>query len=210
MFGQPYAQVARYLGATAITTILCASAAQAQPAREADYALPAQSLARSLRDVSVRSGTSVIAPSDLVSGRQAPALRGRYGPRQAVEALLQGTGLRVTIVGDALVVSRADTTAESSVASPPEQIAESEPIIVTGSNLRGTQPTSPLITISRREIDLSGATSADQLMRTVPQNTSGGVNKENSNVILRDQDVTDHGAGINLRGLGQRATYRPS
>jgi len=206
MFGQPYVQVARWLGATALTTILCATAAQAQPAREADYALPAQALARSLREVSVRSGTSIIAPSTLVAGRQAPPLRGRYGARQAVEALLQGTGLRVAIIGDALVVSRAGATAERDVASPPQQVAESEPIIVTGTNIRGAQPTSPLITISRREIEQSGATSVDELMRTLPQNTQGGVNKESFGLPLPDNDPTDHGAGLNLRGLGQRAT----
>lgn len=206
MFGQPYAQVARYLGATAITTILCASAAQAQPAREADYALPAQSLARSLRDVSVRSGTSVIAPSDLVSGRQAPPLRGRFGARQAVEALLQDSGLRVTVVGDALVVSRAGATAESSVASPPEQVAESEPIIVTGSNIRGGQSTSPVIVLGRDDIDQTGATSVEQIMRTVPQNSQSGVNQENFGVTGAGVDPTEHGAGLNLRGLGQRAT----
>lgn len=206
MFGQPYVQVARWLGATAITTILCATAAQAQPAREADYALPAQALARSLREVSIRSGTSVIAPSDLVAGRRAPALRGRYGARQALEVLLQGTGLRVTIVGDALVVSLAGATAEGDVASPPQQVAESEPIIVTGTNIRGGEPTSPLITITRQDIERTGATSVDELMRTIPQNTQGGVNKETFGLPTPDQDPTDHGSGLNLRGLGQRAT----
>lgn len=206
MFGQPYVQVARWFGATAITTILCATAAQAQPAREANYALPAQALARSLREVSVRSGTSVIAPSDLVAGRQAPPLRGRFGARQAVEALLQGTGLRVTIVGDALVVSRPGATAEGTTVSPPPQVAESDPIIVTGTNLRGAQPTSPIIVLRREDIDASGSTSIEQLMGKVPQNAQNGVNRENFRAVGAGADPTEHGAGLNLRGLGQRAT----
>jgi len=206
MFDQPYAQVARWAGATAITTILCASAAQAQPVREADYALPAQALAHSLREVSVRSGTSVIAPSELVAGRQAPPLRGRFGARQAVEALLQGTGLRVRIVGDALVVTRAGATAEGEIASPAEQVPESEPIIVTGTNIRGGQPTSPVIVLGRDDIADSGATSVEQLMRKVPQNNQSGINQENFLVVGAGADPTEHGAGLNLRGLGQRAT----
>lgn len=205
MLGQPFAQVARWSGATAITTILCATAAQAQPAREADYALPAQELARSLREVSARSGTSIIAPSDLVAGRRAPPLRGRYGSRQAVEALLQGSGLRVTIVGDALVVSRAGSSAEGDVA-PAARLAESEPIIVTGSNLRGGQPTSPVIVLRREQIEASGASSVEQLMAKVPQNAQTGVNRENFRVVGAGADPTEHGAGLNLRGLGQRAT----
>jgi iron complex outermembrane receptor protein len=205
MFGEPYSQVAHFLGATAITTVLCASAAKAQPAREADYALPAQSLSRSLRDVSVRSGTSVIAPSELVAGRRAPPLRGRYGARQAVEALLQGSELRVTNVGDSLVVSRADSLSDQTVAAA-SQVAESEPIIVTGSNLRGAQPTSPITVLRREQIEASGASSVEQLMAKVPQNAQTGVNRENFRVTGAGADPTEHGAGLNLRGLGQRAT----
>jgi iron complex outermembrane receptor protein len=191
------------LAATSI--VAPATQAQAQPIREMDYALPAQDLSRSLREVSVRSGASVIAPAQLVAGRRAPPLRGRYGARQAIEALLQGSGLRVTPVGDALVIS-ALTALPGEGAPPPLDLTETQSIVVTGTNLRGTQPTSPLVVIGRREIDQTGATSVDQLMRIVPQNTQGGVNRENSNVIRPDSDVTDHGAGLNLRGLGQRAT----
>jgi iron complex outermembrane recepter protein len=205
MFGQPYSQVARWLGATAITTMTCATAAQAQPVREADYALPAQELARSLRDISARSGTSIIAPSELVTGRRALPLRGRYGARQAVEALLQGTGLRVTSVGDALVVSRNAASPEGAAAAA-AQLPESEPIVVTGSNLRGAQPTSPVIVLRREQIEASGAISVEQLMAKMPQNAQTGVNRENFRVTGAGADPTEHGAGLNLRGLGQRAT----
>ena len=108
MFDQPFARAGRLLGVAAIATALCATAAQAQPAREADYALPAQELASSLREIALRSGVSVIAPGELVSGKQAPPLNGRYAPRRAIDLLLQGSGLRASLVGDALVISRAD------------------------------------------------------------------------------------------------------
>jgi iron complex outermembrane recepter protein len=205
MLDQPFAQVARWLGATAVTTMICASAAQAQPGGEADYSLPAQELARSLREVAVRSRVSVIAPSDLVAGRRAPPLRGRYAARQAVEALLHGSGLRVTIVGDALVVNRADPSPVTADSSEP-QARESDPIIVTGTNLRGAQPTSPVIVIRREDIAASGSNSVEQLMGKLPQNSQNGVNRENVNVVGAGADPTEHGAGLNLRGLGQRAT----
>ena len=206
MLGQPILPVAHWLGATAIATVLCASAAQAQPAREAEYSLPAQELARSLREVSVRSGVSVIAPSDLVEGRQAPPLRGSFTAREAVERLIEGSGLSVENVGDALVIRPAAAGQQTVGAAFEIEAAEEEPIVVTGTNIRGAQPTSPVITITREEIDRTGATSVDELMRTVPQNTQGGVNKEGFALPLPDRDPTDHGAGLNLRGLGQRAT----
>lgn len=203
MFDQPNMQVARWLGATAISTIAFATAAPAQPARAADYALPAQELARSLRDVSIRSGTSVIAPSDLVAGRQARPLRGRFNAREAVEALLQGTGLRVTVVGDALVVSLGDSAEGGGTG---EQRAEADPIVVTGTNLRGGQQTSPIIVLGRAEIEASGTSSVEQLMGKLPQNAQNGVNRENFRAVGAGADPTEHGAGLNLRGLGQRAT----
>jgi iron complex outermembrane receptor protein len=190
--------------AVAAATMICASPAAAQSTQQVDYALPAQPLSSSLRDVSVRSSTSIIAPSALVGGRRAPPLRGRYIPRRAVELLLQGSGLGVSEVGGGLVITRA----EASAGSVPEatDAAESGPIIVTGSNIRGAPPTSPLIAITREDIERTGASSVDELMRTIPQNSQTGVNKENFGLPLPDQDPSDTGAGINLRGLGQRAT----
>ncbi|HTU11570.1 MAG TPA: TonB-dependent receptor [Allosphingosinicella sp.] len=186
---------------TAAAAIFCAAPAAAQPAL--DYALPAQPLSQSLRDVASRSGTNVIAPSDLVGGRQAQALRGRFGPREAVQRLLSGTGLRVSEIDGSLIVMRG---ADSMAAGEEGEGRGAEAIVVTGSNLRGAEPTSPLVRIGREEIDRTGATSAEQLMRRVPQNSQGGVNQENNGIITPDTDVTNHGAGLNLRGLGQRAT----
>lgn len=204
----------RGLGAAApIALATCATAAAAQPIAQS-FDLPAQELSRSLREVSVRTGQSLIAPSELIRGRRAPPLVGAYSAEAAVERLLAGSGLSVRQVDGALVIRSGDdasrgrspaagarTTADDAASG--DAAAE---IVVTGTNLRGARPTAQVLTITREEIDRIGATSADQLMRILPQNTQGGVNKENAGVILPDQDVTDHGAGLNLRGLGQRAT----
>lgn len=196
--------------ASTMAIALYCSPAAAQGAAEHDFNLPAQELARSLREVSVRTGRNLIAPSDLVAGRRAPPLVGRYSADHAVELLLSGSGLVVREVGDALVVASASpgprTGGRIEAAALGESTQDAETIIVTGTNLRGAQPTSPLITITRRDIDRTGATSVDQLMRIVPQNSQSGVNKENSGATVPGQEPTDHGAGLNLRGLGQRAT----
>ena len=196
-----------WVAASALAIGIQASAACAQPGAELDFNLPEQALEQSLREVSIRSGSSVVAASDLLAGRTAPALSGRHTARSAVEMLIAGSGLQVQTVDGALViVPRERTALATNSARQAGSAAEGEEIVVTGTNLRGAQPTSPLITLTREEIDRVGATSVDQLMRILPQNTQGGVNKENSNIVLPDQDVTDHGAGLNLRGLGQRAT----
>ncbi|MDP9424246.1 MAG: TonB-dependent receptor [Pseudomonadota bacterium] len=205
MFDLEFTRAVHWMGATAIAAVLCTTAAHAEPAREADYALPAQELAHSLREVSIRSGISVIAPSELVSGKQAPPLSGRYGARQAVDLLLESSGLRAKLVGDAIVISRADGPAAGASASAP-QPDEAEIIVVTGSHVRGAPPTSPVITLTRRQIEQAAPASVEELMRRLPQNVSSGVAQENFAVTGAGADITDHGAGVNLRGLGQRAT----
>jgi len=196
--------VGSLLAATAI--VATATEAHAQRQDERIYSLPAQDLALSLREVSARSGRGVIAPSALVAGRRAPAVSGRYTAEEAVRMLLAGSGLEVRRVGDSLViVAQGSETAstEPRFAPPPGPEAT---IVVTGTHLRGAPPTSPTIVLTREDIERTGATSAEQLMRRVPQNSQSGVNQETANSTLAGGDSTEHGAGLNLRGLGQRAT----
>lgn len=170
------------LAATAIAAT--ATQAQAQRLEESDYALPAQGLAQSLREVSVRSGRSVIAPSALVAGRSAPALNGRYNAEGAVGRLLAGSGLAFRSVGDSLVIYE---PAPDSAATEPVQEQDSPGearVVVTGTHLRGAPATSPTIVIGREDIERSGATSVEQLMRRVPQNSQSGVNQETASSTL--------------------------
>lgn len=196
------------LAASSVAAIACVTPADAQAGREEIYSLPAQDLATSLREVATRSGRNIIAPSELVSGRQAPAVAGSFTAEGVVRLLLTGSGLEVHPAGDSLIVAqpvsepvthRSDDRVEAGAAA-------GETIIVTGTNIRGGQSTSQLIVLGRKEIDQSGATSVEQLMRDVPQNMQGGVGQENFRVPGAGADPTEQGAGLNLRGLGQRAT----
>ena len=189
-------------GSALATAVASAPAAQAQEATAIDYELPAQPLESALRAVAIRSATDIVAATDVVAGRQAPPLRGRFTPEEAVRRLLAGTGLRLRRVGPSFVVVGPEGAGTAGGA----EAEDGNPIVVTGTNVRGAQPTSKVLVVRRDDIDRSGATSVDQLMRTVPQNTQGGTNKENSLVVRPDSSTTDHGAGLNLRGLGQRAT----
>src|SRR6266496_482571 len=196
---------AAWIGAAVLLTINSSQAA-AQNSPEYRFELPSMSLSKALREVAVRTGRDLLAPEDLVRGRQAPPLSGEYSAEQAVQKLLEGSGLAYRSVEGTLVVQNPQGQAEGETArpSPGGRPGEASTIVVTGTRIRGGQPTSPVIILTREDIERTGATSVDQLMRTVPQNTQSGVNKENAGIALPDQDVTDHGAGLNLRGLGQR------
>lgn len=205
MFNLPLAPCTRWMGAAAITVALC-TAAQAQPAREADYDLPAQQLAQSLREVSLRSGASVIAPSELVSGKQAPPLKGRYGARQAIDLLLEGSGLRASLVGDALVVSRAAALNERAD-NPGPDTGASETITVTGTRIRGAGSASPVTVTTRRQLEESGISDLAEFTRILPQNYTGGQNRGIAGGGEQGgQQNLNNSATLNLRGLGPDAT----
>ena len=74
---------------------------------------------------------------------------------------------------------------------------ELEEIVVTGTNIRGANnPTVPLITFDRDEIDLSGIGTVQEFVRTIPQNYS----------TTARQSTTGPSTVIDLRGLGSGTT----
>ncbi len=106
-------------------------------------------------------------------------------------------------------------TAESPAAEqqPPQPSTEKEapqgekpvklkPMIVTGSHIPTLeeQPVAPVIRIDREQIDRTGAQTLQEVMRRIPQNTSGSFAENNP------QSFNPGSANVSLRGLGAQAT----
>ncbi|NNG56419.1 TonB-dependent receptor [Sphingomonas paucimobilis] len=181
-----------------------APAAAAQEQRQS-YDLPTQPLARSLREVSMRSGRNIAAPAELLRGRTAPAVRGSYTLPEVVDALLAGSGLVARGVGDGLLIERI----QSSDGGSGGQGAPSDEIVVTGTRIRGATPVgSNLVTLDRKDIDRSGYATTQQILAALPQNFSGGANEGTVGFSVRNNSSTNFGfgSGINLRGLGTTST----
>lgn len=196
-------QSATATAAFALLLLAATSTANAQSPEQFSFNLPAESLSQALKEVAVLTGRNVIAPAELLGNQRAVPLSGTFTAEEAITRLLAGTGLRYRLVEGTLVVERAPF-AEAPTGTLPN--TSTQDIIVTGTHVRGASATSPLIILTRKDIDRTGATAVDELMRTLPQNSESGVNKENSLISLPDVDPSDHGSAINLRGLGQRAT----
>lgn len=191
--------------ALSLSTSVGALAAPASPptadARPAfSFDLPAQPLGRALRAVSLASGRSIAAPAELVDGRTAPALVGRFTPEEALDRLLDGSGLSWHAVGAALIVTRTAAGAGDTISSE---------IVVTGTRVRGVGPIgSNLIAVDRRAIEQSGYATTEQLVGALPQNFSGGANEGTVGFSVRNNANANfgQGSGINLRGLGNNST----
>ncbi|MBO9623967.1 MAG: TonB-dependent receptor [Sphingomonas sp.] len=176
-------------------------AALAQQAARHAYDLPSQPLAAALRSVAAMSGRSIVAPAELLRERIAPPLKGEFTVEEAVTALLVGSGLRYRAIDDGFVIEGVEP------ARQPDLAAEAEPIVVTGSRIRGAVVASPVVSVSEAAIRDAGQSDLGEVARSIPQSFGGGQNPGvGFNVPSSTGGNVGGGASFNLRGLGSDAT----
>lgn len=190
------------VGFVVLAGVACivAPSAHAQQSEMRDYNMESQDLGTAINRLAAASGQQIVVADDLVRGRRAPALRGRFSTEAALSALLERSGLRAAVVGDTLVVQRSDT---------PDKDSRGDDIIVTGTRVRGRGPVgSAVVTIDRKAIDQSGYSTVQQIVQTIPQNFAGGASDGTQGGTLSQSASlnTAYGSSINLRGLGVAST----
>jgi iron complex outermembrane receptor protein len=103
------------------------------------------------------------------------------------------------------------TSSESTSSSPlgTGRSEELEQVVVTGTYIRGVAPSSPVITVTRADIENSGASTAGEVLRELPESFAGGqqstigVNGEGPYQNLAEFNNSD---SANLRGFGSDST----
>lgn len=166
-------------GAAMIALTLAPGAAFANGAKY-NFDIPAQGLSQSLLDLSDRTGAPIVADGALVEGEQAPAIRGRMTPAEALKILLAPAGL--TYERDRATIYRViepQSVVEIPGGASGAQIEKDE-IIVTGTNIRTAShirgaPTdsAPLFTFSQDDIQQSGYRSAEEFIQVQPSSFGG-------------------------------------
>jgi iron complex outermembrane receptor protein len=176
--------------------------AAAQVAVRREFHVPAQSLDVTLRAIALAAHQNVVAPSNLLIGRAAPALQGRYTPAEAVRLVLVGSGLHAERVGDSLIIRAGE-------AGPAIPVTSEAEIVVTGTRIRGAGPVgASVITIDRKAIESSGYATTQQIVQSLPQNFGGGPNEGTTGVAGGSNAGLNvaFGSSVNLRGLGPSST----
>ena len=207
------------------------------------FDLPPQSLEQALKDFSVSADKQLLFATDLAEGKMVAGLSGEMEPMEALDELLDGTGLIYeTTLSNVILVKIADVDepddrdsenlkpkpvlmAQNRTRAPrseqsltdssgndsdegDEGIIPLEEIIVTGTNIRGVEnPTVPVLRFDREDIDLSGAATVDDFLRTIPQNFSSEtqLTAESGNPFTSGRNDTQ-GTSVDLRGLGAGST----
>jgi len=195
------------LTTTAATTIcglifFMTSAAWAED-KTYEFDIPPENAARALNDFSRQSGIQLLFPYDVAARAETPAVKGAFSGQGALRTLLAATNLEVASETDhtiSLRVKEAPVSANATDMTPD--------VIVTGTHIRGANSTSPVHTLTRRDIEQSGYSQIGDLMRSQPENFAGG---QNPGVIAASAgnlgNTNYSGAStVNLRGLGTDAT----
>jgi outer membrane receptor protein involved in Fe transport len=164
---------------------------------------------------------------NLVKGHITRPLNGRFTPEEALRQLLANTDLDFDFVNErTLAVTRkqkpeqppalaeAEPKAEpqhpapSKTQRPPAAVTNNpvDVIRVTGTHVRDEPPVGEeIISASRDDIESTGAANPSDFLRTLPQAFGGGPNQDTH---IGQETLTNSGmgVGVNLRGLGARAT----
>ncbi|WP_326489756.1 secretin and TonB N-terminal domain-containing protein [Paraburkholderia sp. ZP32-5] len=77
------------------------------------FDLPAESLELALQAFGRISELAVVAPAPLLAGRTSSAVSGDYSPREALDLVMEGTGLQAEFMGtdEAIIVARPEAVA---------------------------------------------------------------------------------------------------
>ena len=179
------------------------------------FDLPAGKLAAALDAFGTQSGLQLDYPPELVTGRQARAVLGRMTWRKALTRLLEESGLEYEVLDSRTVAIRhpvgqaraAGSTVTTLGATHPAPAATSlESVQVTGTRIRGGSSPSPVITIGSEQIQQEGFADLGEVIRSVPQNFSGGQNPGVIGAASGDNQDFTGGSALNLRGLGADAS----
>ncbi|MEM8773288.1 MAG: TonB-dependent receptor [Pseudomonadota bacterium] len=205
--------------ATGIALALSASPVLAQQGTPTQVELRAQSLGDALLQIGNTYGVTVIAPDTLVRGKTAPRISDSLTAEQAVARVLRGSGLTYRRTRNGGFVVAQQTAQAEPVRPPPRANVEERPepeepmmadtIVVTGTNIRGLAPeSSPTLQFNREDIIATGAPTAQDFIRTIPQISGAGSNGFSGQLPNDNNSAfnVSFGSPVNLRGLGPSAT----
>ena len=196
-----------------------ALAANAQGATTPTIDIPAGDLATALDALARQSGTQLVYRADQLRDRRTVGASGSLSASQALDRILQGTGLgaRHDSSGAVLIVAQAGATAAPAQAAPappppepaaapvPEpQIANLEAVQVTGSRIPRAQieGPAPVTVITAADIQAGGFTSVPDVMQSLTQN--GG--QTQSQQSAGGADFSPGAQQVDLRALGPNHT----
>lgn len=108
-------------------------AMSAQGREKVDVDLPAAPLGQAINTLAHQSSVQIIFAGDLGAGRQAPAIKGRFTPEEALQTLLQDSGLQAQAKDEHTFIIVPSSVAQEAAAAAPSQPLEMAQMEITAS-----------------------------------------------------------------------------
>lgn len=197
---------AALLAATPFAVTLAATPAAWAQTQTYLFNIESQPLSSALLSLGRQADLSVLAPTALVEGKRGPEIKGQMSAASALDRLLQGSGLTYEFVqSNAVKIVAKDKAQTAPLPTSVPASDESDRVIVTGTNIRGTEPGASAVDVyTSEDILRSGATTTEQFVGKLPQNLgtfsqyAPGANTAGPNL--------DAVNSVDLRGLGVGTT----
>jgi iron complex outermembrane receptor protein len=169
------------------------------------FDIPAGPADLSLRKFVLQAGLSVIYEPGRLKRFKTRALEGKYEPTEALQKLLEGSGLECTFT-----TSRMITVSPRPVPVAPGLEGQDLPVInIAGWTTDGLYPFPAGVSIQRitgEELSREGFATVPDWVQTLTQNQGSGATEDTRSYLREAPTNTAYGSGINLYGIGQRAT----
>ncbi len=193
-----------------VTTAMMAVTSQVAPASAqalASYPLdiPAQDMESALKALAGATREQIVFRGDVVRGKRSKPLRGTFSAATAIATLIRGSGLSASRSprGVFIVVAAAqEVETDPGDATPLEA-----DIVVIGTRISGAPVASPVLIVSQRQMREAGQRDLGQVIRSIPNNYTGGQNPGSRYQAGPASNTNASGSSsLNLRGLGPDAT----
>lgn len=190
------------LGITSAITLSMSIGLHAADRDKFKLDISSQSANAALLELGKQAGSEIMFKQGLDMQVILPELKGEYTLDAALDTLLRGTGLTYSLTADGMVVlEQADKKLED------REEKNVEEVVVTGTRLKNSAPTSPVVVITREDMDKQGLVTAADVVRSLPQNFSS-INP-GSTTVFGNQGIPFAAMGTSsadLRGMGADGT----
>ncbi|MBA4001087.1 TonB-dependent receptor [Brevundimonas sp.] len=187
------------LTGAAVAACLSTLAAPAAAQNERMFDIPPGALGEALTAFATQADQQILFTPQLVDGLRSPGVNGRLAPYEALDRLLEGSGLEGRQIRPGVFALRR---------AAPEPVTELEALVVTGTLLVSSGDlASPVVTMDRDELDRRGYGTVAEVLAAMPQNyagTSTPLTQATGADVGTSNNV--YATGVNLRGLGPSAT----
>ncbi|WIO74799.1 TonB-dependent receptor [Porticoccaceae bacterium LTM1] len=161
-----------------------------------------------LMELARQTGTQIVVPREIGNAIKLSMVKGEYTLSEALDIMLEGTGLRYEFTSEDSVLVLQDSEVESSADKSNKEVEE---LVVTGSRIKrnASEMSSQVIVLNQADIKATGEPTLERALRQLPQNFNGatevGSTLSGATSVNGARNVSG-ASTINLRGMGSTSS----